>query len=159
MCLDRSSLHVFDNGAVLLRSIIWTLFIVPMFYNHNVSRDGEGRAIPRNVVVTKHRDDEWSPNNISQQLRSIFTRGSLARWGPDSCPLSPLDKAVLFVNNISCGFLILQRANNERFNARWYQHATLHILPLSYQVILKIACNTPKRKFLRADWPSSHSKP
>jgi hypothetical protein len=33
-------LNVFDDGVVLLRSIIWTLFIVLMFCNHNVSRDG-----------------------------------------------------------------------------------------------------------------------
>jgi hypothetical protein len=51
-----------------LRSIFWTLSIVPMFFSHNISRDGsslvirvgspedEGRAIPRNVVE-KHRDD------------------------------------------------------------------------------------------------------
>jgi hypothetical protein len=29
-----------DDGAVLLRSILWTLFIVCVFCNHSVSRDG-----------------------------------------------------------------------------------------------------------------------
>jgi hypothetical protein len=31
--MSRSSLNVFDVGAVLLRSIFWTLSIVPMFFN------------------------------------------------------------------------------------------------------------------------------
>jgi hypothetical protein len=35
-----SSLNVFDDGVVLLRSLFWNLSIVPMFSNHNVSRDG-----------------------------------------------------------------------------------------------------------------------
>jgi hypothetical protein len=39
MC-NFSSLNVFDDGAVLLRSILWTLSIVTVFCNHNVSRDG-----------------------------------------------------------------------------------------------------------------------
>jgi hypothetical protein len=34
-----SSLNVFDVGAVLLRSIIWTLSIVSMFCKHNISRE------------------------------------------------------------------------------------------------------------------------
>jgi hypothetical protein len=39
--LPRSpSVNFFDDGAVLLRSILWTLWIVSMFCNHNVSRDG-----------------------------------------------------------------------------------------------------------------------
>jgi hypothetical protein len=38
--LFNSSLNIFDDGAVLLRSILWTLSIVCMFCNHNVSRDG-----------------------------------------------------------------------------------------------------------------------
>jgi hypothetical protein len=46
-----SSLNIFDDGAVLLRSILWTLSIVSVFCNHNVSRDGsepddEGRSHP-----------------------------------------------------------------------------------------------------------------
>jgi hypothetical protein len=40
-----TSLNVFDDGAVLLRSIIWTLSIVSMFCNHNVSRDGSSLVI------------------------------------------------------------------------------------------------------------------
>jgi hypothetical protein len=35
----------FDDGAVLLRSILWTLSIVSMFCNHNVSRDGSSLVI------------------------------------------------------------------------------------------------------------------
>jgi hypothetical protein len=38
--LTFSSLNVFDYGVVLLRSIFWTFSIDPMFFNHNVSRDG-----------------------------------------------------------------------------------------------------------------------
>jgi hypothetical protein len=38
--VTNSSLNVFDDGAVLLGSVIWTLSIVLMFFNHNVSRDG-----------------------------------------------------------------------------------------------------------------------
>jgi hypothetical protein len=38
--LFSSSLNIFDDGAVLLGSVIWTLSIVIMFFNHNVSRDG-----------------------------------------------------------------------------------------------------------------------
>jgi hypothetical protein len=65
----NSSLNVFDNGAVLLQSIFWTLSIVSMFCNHQQrlarsirpnrvgSPDDKGRAIPWNVVVAKHRDD------------------------------------------------------------------------------------------------------
>jgi hypothetical protein len=40
-----SSLNVFDDGAVLLRSIFWTYSIVPMFFNHDVSRDGSSLVI------------------------------------------------------------------------------------------------------------------
>jgi hypothetical protein len=34
------SLNVFDDGAILLRSIIWALSIVLTFCSHNLSRDG-----------------------------------------------------------------------------------------------------------------------
>jgi hypothetical protein len=40
MIIFLSSLNVFDDGVVLLRSILWTSSIVSMFYKHNVSRDG-----------------------------------------------------------------------------------------------------------------------
>jgi hypothetical protein len=55
-CLDaeskdlHSSLNVFDDGAVLLRSFIWTLSIVLMFCNHNVSRDGSSVVIRWNLL-------------------------------------------------------------------------------------------------------------
>jgi hypothetical protein len=39
VCLPNSYLNVFDDGAVLLRSVIWTLSIVLMFCNYNVSRE------------------------------------------------------------------------------------------------------------------------
>jgi hypothetical protein len=40
--MNSSSLNVFDDGDgdVLLRSILWTLSIVSVFCNHNVSIDG-----------------------------------------------------------------------------------------------------------------------
>jgi hypothetical protein len=44
-CYGDSSLNVFDDGAVLRRSILWTLSIVSMFCNHNVSRDGYSLVI------------------------------------------------------------------------------------------------------------------
>jgi hypothetical protein len=40
-----SCLNVFDDGAVLLRSIIWTLSVVLLFCNYNVSRDGSSLVI------------------------------------------------------------------------------------------------------------------
>jgi hypothetical protein len=42
---SNSSVNVFDGGAVILRSIIWTLSIILMFCNHNVSRDGSSLVI------------------------------------------------------------------------------------------------------------------
>jgi hypothetical protein len=55
---------LFYDGAVLLRSIFWTLSIVHRYRLARLtgptivgSPDDEGRAIPRNVVVEKHRDD------------------------------------------------------------------------------------------------------
>jgi hypothetical protein len=32
----NSSLNVFDNGGGKLQSVIWTLYIVLMFFNYNV---------------------------------------------------------------------------------------------------------------------------
>jgi hypothetical protein len=46
-----SPLNVFDNGAVLLRSVIWTLSIVLMFFNHNVSRDGSSLILQFHIVT------------------------------------------------------------------------------------------------------------
>jgi hypothetical protein len=59
-----SSIYVFDDGAVFLRSVLWILSVVhrqrlarSIGPNRLGSSDDEGRAIPRNVVITKHRDD------------------------------------------------------------------------------------------------------
>jgi hypothetical protein len=41
----KSSLNAFDDGAVLLGSVIWTSSIVLMFFYHNVSRDGSSLVI------------------------------------------------------------------------------------------------------------------
>jgi hypothetical protein len=45
----NSSLNDFHDGAVLLWSIIWTLSMVSMFYNHNVSRDGSSSGEPNEL--------------------------------------------------------------------------------------------------------------
>jgi hypothetical protein len=44
-CVHSSSLNVFDNGAVFLVSVIWTLSIVSTFFDHNVSGDGSSLVI------------------------------------------------------------------------------------------------------------------
>jgi hypothetical protein len=41
----NSFINIFDDGSVLLRSILRTLSIVSMFCNHNVSRDGSSLVI------------------------------------------------------------------------------------------------------------------
>jgi hypothetical protein len=48
--IHNPSVNVFDDHAVLLRSIIWTLSIVLMFCNHNVSRDGSSLVIRWNLL-------------------------------------------------------------------------------------------------------------
>jgi hypothetical protein len=40
-----SSLNVFDDDAVLLRYVFWTLSIALMFLNHHVSRDGSSLVL------------------------------------------------------------------------------------------------------------------
>jgi hypothetical protein len=71
--LSFSSLNVFDDGAVTLGSVIWTLSTVLMFFNHNVSRI-EASSTDRNqqsrfnlmtreepyleMLWLKHEDDE-----------------------------------------------------------------------------------------------------
>jgi hypothetical protein len=42
---SSSSLNVFDDGAVLLQSILWALSIISMFCNHNISRGGSSLVI------------------------------------------------------------------------------------------------------------------
>jgi hypothetical protein len=48
-CLHHQGIYksrnVFEDGVVLLRSILWTLYIVLMFCNHNISRDGSSLVI------------------------------------------------------------------------------------------------------------------
>jgi hypothetical protein len=44
-CDWNSFPNVFHDGAQKLQSIFWTFSIVPMFFNHNVSRDGSSLVI------------------------------------------------------------------------------------------------------------------
>jgi hypothetical protein len=70
----NSSLNVFDDGVVLLRLLFGLVHCPYVLQSQRFEGwlfarllgDDEGRAIPRNVVVAKHGDDGYSPNNRSQ---------------------------------------------------------------------------------------------
>jgi hypothetical protein len=67
----HSSLKVFDDGAVLLRSILWTLSIVSMFCNHNISRDGS--------MFCNHNVSRKEPSLEMLWLQNIETMDEVQR--------------------------------------------------------------------------------
>jgi hypothetical protein len=71
-----SSLRIFNDGAVLLRTVIWTLSIVLIFFNHDVSRDGppiEASSIDRTQQSRFHLMTREEPSLETSWLKNIRT--------------------------------------------------------------------------------------